>query len=296
MNIGNFNIANHLHVQKYGGFVHDKENFIDRYTTGIQEMFELVDSHNISIMFLSEVTQEYYEIYIVMTGGDNKYLKTFFDLASGLMTIFFCYQENHFFINSITKVFTYTPNDVDRLQIFNVFGKDTEENEKKFTVCNVHGYGDPRVRDEYLKNTFTLLNKLMSERIISNNIITCGDFNSDLVKMLRNTPANFKVYEDYRPTSYHRYILERDGKFKEKPEDEWFSKMDQLANTSFINFNSLKIFPSDFGDSIQIGYPYALQSDSKNIWHSDHALLIYSGIFKKPMKLSAKAKDFSMPK
>jgi hypothetical protein len=289
MNIGNFNVANHLHLQKYGGFIHDKENFRERYITGIRDMFEVVDRYKISIMFLSEVTSEYYEIYTSMISLD-KNLQTFFDPISGLMTIFFCFQENHFFIEKIAQKFPFFENNVDRLQIFNVSGKDSKGDAKEFTVCNIHGYGDPLVRGKYLRNTFSFINGLAE---ISKNIIVCGDFNSDLETMIHNVPVNFKVFEDYRVTSYHRYILEKNGEFKEKSEEDWFTKMDQLVSTpQFIDFETLHIFPPDFGDDMEIGYPYAQITDYSHIWHSDHALMIYLGKFK--LKMRAGAKEFVM--
>lgn len=260
MNILSWNVADHNHIQKFSpNCIKYPENYNDRYLHSINILLYYADNESINIAFLSEVTNEYYELFI-KTIDDRLKIYHYYDNSKNLLTIFFNTHKN-------LEILSVTEHDsekkLDRLQIFQVAAKTEIYGNINFDVVNIHGWGDPTTRYDYLKKDFEYLSLRNTQQII------CGDFNSTLTQVSSSIKKNYFTFIDYRPTSYHKYILSG-KKFIEK--EEVYSKMDHLVTTGIFSFSNLDIIPEDF---TEYEYPYTCFPTENNEWPSDHALLIY---------------------
>lgn len=278
--IANFNVCNHLHLNKFTKFTESEEATLNRYIYSIHTLLNFVNFYQIKAVSLSEVTNEYYDAFQSLLKSDIKKgdIKLTYE-GKSLMTVFFG-------VDKVEQVpVAYHP-ERDRLQIFNL---SIQSDDKNFylTYINIHGYGLPEIREKYLNNNLLYINELRKAKLIFNEFVLCGDFNSDydqVDKVLKQAQVdkhfaklNFydvNLYRDFRSTSYHRYILTSEGQFEDKPKAIWYSKMDHLLYTNALEVSNLLIFPTDF---TKYEHPYQMVKGVQKlgVWPSDHTLNIY---------------------
>ena len=282
--VANFNVLNHLHLNKFTKFSESVDQSIDRYLYAITLLLDYVDQYQISAVGLSEVTDEFHDAFVAymkneITAGNV----TLFYEGQSLMTVFF--DNRNLRLQKISQVdVEYHPHR-DRLQIFNLSIQKSGQS-KKLTFINIHGYGLPEIREKYLYNTLLYINQLRTSGVIHNQLICCGDFNSDLdqvnvvaQRMFNDTgTTDFHVYQNFFSTSYHRYILTSNGEFEEKPKALWYSKMDQLLYTDPLTVLAFERVPHDFTTS---EHPYKWVNGYQEMgqWPSDHTLNIYQFVW-----------------
>jgi hypothetical protein len=265
--VANFNIANHNHVINFANCPADNEEYPNRYIRSIEIIIDMVNTHGISIVFLSEVTQEFFDMWNNNVGGNEVY--TFIDIKKGLMTIFF--NTPTLILDSIKEFQVEKSGNRDRLQIFNVIAN----NSLFFTTINIHGFGDPNVRQRYLISDLEYITQLIKLKTINSSLLLCGDFNSSsdqIIKAISNYNTYFYIEGD-QPTSFHNKIKVGDV-FIDKPKDQWYTKMDHLIFTSnFIFENASYPYPEDFS---YYQHPYDCYTEN-NGWPSDHTFNMYIG-------------------
>jgi hypothetical protein len=278
--IANFNVLNHLHLNKFTKFTESTQESIDRYNYSINILLDYVYQYQIIAVALSEVTDEYYFAFTQLMNAqiEDESVLVFYG-GSSLMTVFFNHEKLN--IYDIEPVDVEYNTERDRLQIFNLIVEEDTKS-KEFTFISIHGYGLPEIREKYLYNTLAYIDQLRKGNLIRTDFLCCGDFNSDLDqvtfvvnKIIKEKGMNdLHVYKNFSATSYHRYILTPSGQFKEKPKALWYSKMDQLLYTDNLTVNSLEIVPHDFTHS---EHPYIIVDGQQEHgpWPSDHTLNIY---------------------
>jgi hypothetical protein len=282
-NIANFNVLNHLHLNKYTKFQESDQNSLDRYLLSIKILLEYVNKYQIVAVSLSEVTDEYYDAFVAIIDKQIAlgHIFVFYERQS-VMTVFF--KHLNITIKKIERVITKYHPERDRIQVFNLTLKmQNQSKSKNITYINIHGYGLPDIREKYLYNTIIYLDQMRKNQLIYNDLLCCGDFNTDIDlifqvigKAKMNGDLNdLSVYRDFQSTSYHRYILGPNGKFTEKPKMLWYSKMDQLLYTDQFKILSFIRIPDDFTDQTR---PYIMLNGKQlmSSWPSDHTLNIYS--------------------
>lgn len=292
MNILTWNVANHNHLGTYSPDCMPVEkniqNVLYRYEHSVNILLFYIRTYRVNIIFLSEVTREYYQLLSSMSSNDPGLLKIFFDEKKGLSTLFFYHTGMFLNIKGIDEVQQPNPKTMDRFTLFNVTALVqliSNVVEIKFMVVNVHGWGDPLTREKYLVTDLKYLNTLPLDKII------CGDFNSTLSQIVKASNMNNKiepappgfpshvtqkyfVFIDYRPTSYHKYVKEGE-KFVAKTSDI-YTKTDHLLYTNSFSVQSLDVFPENF---LEYEYPFNCFKEN-NGWPSDHTMLIYNIYFK----------------
>lgn len=282
MNILSWNVADHNHIQKFSpNCIKYPEKFLERYQHSVNILMYYSSTQKVNIAFLSEVSQEYYEIFTEIIKNDAIIYNHYYDNIKKLLTIFFICENLE--ILSITPI-EITDRKIDRMQIFQVEVRSEIYGNIKFDAINIHGWGDPSTRYNYLKKDLEYLSTRNSQQII------CGDFNSTLSQVSTSSKENknlqYFTFIDYRPTSYHKYILSGNN-FIEK--EEIYSKMDHLIITNIFSFSSLLIFPEDF---TEYEYPYTCFPEENNEWPSDHTLLIYQSSQFRLNRVSTKTQTF----
>ena len=272
----------HNHLNKYSKFRETIEETYHRYDTSIKMLFDIIFSGRISVVGLSEVTNEYFvelELFIEDEVAPNVVTCI---REGGLVTLFINHDAT---ISEIMEIDVDVKRERDRLQIFN-FTVDQFGQSRNMSFINIHGYGLPKIREEYLSNTLSYINTLMVSGSIHSTFICCGDFNSDLDLTLRvaakiesTLGLQLNVHKNYLPTSYHRYIWSEPDVFTSKPEREWYTKMDQLLYTRDLAVYADQIEPVFFSKT---SHPYVFKWDGKfgdiqvpSGWPSDHTFNIY---------------------
>lgn len=281
LTIANFNVCNHLHLNKFTKFKESEEASINRYIYSIMTLINHVNYNKISAVSLSEVTPEYYGAFLSLLDVSIQlgFVKVFYSRKS-LMTVFF--DQPNLIVQDVKEIdLEYDP-ERDRLQVFNLMLKKGNKTHR-LTYINIHGYGLPEIREKYLQNTMIFIDELRLNKIIENDFLCVGDFNSewDQVNIVleniknQNYLLDLSLHKDWRATSYHRYILDEKGQFTEKPKSLWYAKMDHLLFTGSFKVENLIIVPYDFTSS---EHPYKIVKGFQvpSQWPSDHTLNIYN--------------------
>ena len=284
LSVANFNVLNHLHLNKFTLFQENINTSIQRYIYSIDILLNQVNMYQIFAVSLSEVTPEYYTAFnsLLDFAIQSQDIKVFYD-GKSLMTVFF--NQPLIRVVRAEQVEIERDPERDRLQIFNL-QLLFQNKYYPLTYINIHGYGLPDIREKYLYNTFVLIDQLRQEGSINNDLLCTGDFNSDwdqVFKILENVKnenylIDVSLLENFEPTSYHRYILDEQGQFNDKPVQLWYSKLDHLLFTKRFQIVNLLIFPDNFTSS---EHPYQISGSIQytGSWPSDHTLNIYNLIW-----------------
>ena len=279
--VANFNVLNHLHLNKYTKFQENIDISIERYIYSIKIVLNYVNMFQIFAVSLSEVTLEYYTAFnsLLKSAIRKGNIKVFYD-GKSLMTIFF--KNPRIQVIKAEQVSMERDPQRDRLQIFNL-QLLFQNKYYPLTYINIHGYGLPEIREKYLYNTFILIDELRHDQLINNDLLCTGDFNSDwdqVFKVLENVKnenylIDVSLFENFQPTSYHRYILDEHGQFNDKPSQLWYSKLDHLLFSQRFQVVNLSIVPNNF---TYYEHPYQIIDDIQYTgqWPSDHTLNIYN--------------------
>jgi mRNA deadenylase 3'-5' endonuclease subunit Ccr4 len=272
ISLGSFNVMSHVHLNRFSNLKESSADTRARYIDAISIILRTVSDYNLNIVCLSEVTDEFYKLFEnTMDESISEGLVTIFYDRNSLMTIFFGITPHR--VNDL-----YQDKQRDRIQVFNV----TLDN-SQFTIVNIHGYGDPKIREVYFFNTLKYLNELSEAKLIKNKCIVVGDFNteSDVVSHVlndatKNKQTKLKLLKYYNPTSYHKYILGDDKVFYVKHPSLRYTRVDHLLYTpQTVKMSQYLSFPHNFTESER---PYKIVNKKQVLgdWPSDHTFDIYT--------------------
>jgi hypothetical protein len=254
--------------------------------------FEEVTEYSFDFIFNSnKLLEKYYHMYVADISSPN-------NMDMKLVTLI----NKKTFSNIIDKTDEYEKyykniygeKYPSRVQIFLL-----NINNKYLLYTHIHAPGIPNdnIKQNYfsaLANYINIKKNLKKDTKIKkcrNKIkytIIVGDFNDDRIPFINNIFTNLYAYIDYRPTSYHQYILDKNIWYDDPIP---YKKVDHLLYGDNITINSLeticsnnnfitdshcgimyKQVPYYFNDGLWYNNYYF----EDNGWPSDHTLNIYT--------------------